>query len=249
MRTTTRLREGRSTSPTRTFSVSTGASSLIFSQAGRLKKDCNFTSTLRQLRVHLNHVDSILPRLPSQINAYLSSITTHELTTLNTVGLIVSYTSPRLTASVVSQLAYDNQLRSAVHTQYDSPSSTSPSSASSSDEASPHPQHSRRVTDPIHKGPLQIRARSQTVAGPDRRLTHPDGRDVDPLTLLDKATEDLRRTTKDVDEAAERVARNQDRVGKEIRDVVDEVDRVEKAIEEAYLQQVLPSLLFHCTLS
>ncbi|KAL8279742.1 hypothetical protein RQP46_007837 [Phenoliferia psychrophenolica] len=199
-------------------------------------------SALRQLRQHLAHVDVVLPRVPGQLNQYISEMTRHELETLNAVGISVEYTFPRFTASVVSKLAYDKQVAAAL--AYDSPLSSSPSSSSSDDDDDDedvprplHRQHSRRVTDPV-KGPPQVRMRSQTVAGPDRRLAHPSGREVDPLTLLEKAIEDLNRTTKDIDEAAERVGRNQDRVGKEIREVVCEVDGVEKAIEETYLQQL-----------
>ena len=199
-------------------------------------------SILRQLRAQVAQADSILPRVPADINLYLDKITHHETTTRLSFGIPVEYAFPRLSASIVSQLA-DSKKRDyadaiAEHSSGSSSDTFSLSSSNDEDDeehehgelepparfrtGSPRQRvvkvHARRVTDLISRATV-VRARSRTVGSPlaaNREHVRPSETPVDSLGRLEKAIEELKKAARDVDVEAERLTMYQERVGKEI---------------------------------
>lgn len=185
------------------------------------------------MRAQIGQVDTTFPRIPATLNHFLDEITQREKMTLLTLGIPVEYSFPRLSASVVSQLANSKELAIAtVESPYLSDSSSSTSSSASStdsdDEETPLPSaqdvtsssrrssvrfsqpresnkmHSRRVTDPISRA-VPMRARSQTIGA-----VAPGGLNRTPTRPPGERVDPL----------------------KSLQKVVDDLMRLEKEIEE-----------------
>ncbi|KAI5475221.1 hypothetical protein MNV49_001732 [Pseudohyphozyma bogoriensis] len=99
--------------------------------------------------------------------------------------------------------------------------------------------HSRRVTDPIRRQAAATRSRASTIAAgvPRRGMTLPETR-RDPLDGLGRALSELDGTTRDVDDEVGRLTRAQERVGRDIGEVVKGVDEVQKAIDATHFQKL-----------
>jgi flagellin-like hook-associated protein FlgL len=197
--------------------------------------------------------------VPALLNIYIDEMTSHETSTLNTLGIPVEYSFPRLSAYVVAELAYSKAQEHALDPSSDAESGSSSSSTTSDDdsddESDPNPRlpspvrrhlslpvvkgHVRRVTDPVSPKPVG-RPRSQTTGLPlgGSSSTQSSSYRVDPLVVLERAIEELKKVTKDIDDEASKVSAYQNRVDQQINAVVLAVDEAQKAIDNTNFQQV-----------
>ncbi|ORY91641.1 hypothetical protein BCR35DRAFT_72711 [Leucosporidium creatinivorum] len=110
--------------------------------------------------------------------------------------------------------------------------------------------HSRRVTDPISRKPMR-RPRSHTTGFPLGSVQPPSltgtplrsstlavQHRVDPLVVLERAIEELEKTTRAIDEEAGKVQARQEKVDVGIAEVVAAVDEAQKAIDDTGFQQL-----------
>lgn len=235
-----------------------------------------FISVLRQLRGHLTHLDTFLPRIPHSLNSYLDQITTLESSTQSQFALPVHYAFPRLGGAVVAELARakekewtkgdetETEESDAVSTEdedsddeSDDPAGTRQSSATpkvtthrqhpdgSRSRSRTRISHSRRVTDPIHRQAAFMRSRAQTIGAgvPPRRSVPGPERRRDPLEGLGKALGELESAEKLAGDDIARLERTQERVGRDIGEVVKGVDEVQKSVDEGHFQKVRCSSL------
>lgn len=139
---------------------------------------------LRQVRASINTLDTtFLPRVPPTLNHYLEEMTRHEKGTLLSLGIPVQYSFPRLSASIVSQLANSKAQEYATissplkddsesGSESSSESSSSSSSTGDSDLEIPFesPEEDNDLASPLGKALQQQRGLTPKVRKPSVRF-------------------------------------------------------------------------------